>query len=36
MSREVVLVLIDLYLFQSWRWVAAVERPVSDYEVYEG
>jgi glycosyltransferase involved in cell wall biosynthesis len=36
MSREVVLVLIDLYLFQSWRWAAAAERPVSDYEVYEG
>lgn len=36
MSREVGLVLLDLYLIQSWRWTAAVERPVSEYELFEG
>lgn len=36
MSREVVLVLLDLYLVQSWRWIAAAERPVSEYELFEG
>jgi glycosyltransferase involved in cell wall biosynthesis len=35
MSREVSIVLIDLYLFQSWRWLSAAERPQSDYELYE-
>lgn len=35
MSREVTIVLIDLYLFQSWRWLSVSERPQSDYELFE-
>lgn len=36
MSREVTLVILDLYLFQSWRWATVAERPAGEYELFEG
>lgn len=35
MTREVALVIIGLYLFQSWRWPTASDRPDSEYELFE-
>jgi polyisoprenyl-phosphate glycosyltransferase len=35
MSREVFLLLFDLYLFETWRWTAHEELPIPDFEVYE-
>ena len=35
MSREVVLVLADLYVFETWRWTEPAELPVAEYELYE-
>jgi polyisoprenyl-phosphate glycosyltransferase len=35
MSREVFLLLFDLYLFETWRWTAEEDLPVADFEVYE-
>ncbi len=34
MSREVFLLLFDLYLFETWRWTTAEELPVPEFEVY--
>jgi polyisoprenyl-phosphate glycosyltransferase len=35
MSREVFLLIFDLYVFQTWRWTEPVELPVAEYELYE-
>jgi glycosyltransferase involved in cell wall biosynthesis len=35
MTREVTLLLFDLYLFETWRWTAAEDRPVADYDLFE-
>ena len=35
MSREVFLLLFELYVFQTWRWTVAEEMPAAEYEVYE-
>lgn len=35
MSREVSIVIIDLYLFQSWRWLNTAPRPAGEYELFE-
>ncbi|HEY0155967.1 MAG TPA: glycosyltransferase family 2 protein [Thermoanaerobaculia bacterium] len=35
MSREVVLVLFDLYVFETWRWAEPVELPVAEYDLFE-
>ena len=35
MSREVFLLLFDLYVFETWRWAPPAELPVAEYEVYE-
>lgn len=35
MSREVVLALIDLHVFETWRWTEPVELPVAEYELFE-
>lgn len=35
MTREVVLVHLDLYLFQSWRWTGDDAEPIGEYELYE-
>ena len=35
MSREVVLVLLDLYVFATWRWAEPVELPVAEYDLFE-
>jgi glycosyltransferase involved in cell wall biosynthesis len=35
MMREVALVIIDLYLFQSWRWLSVAERTVGEYDLFE-
>ena len=35
MSREVFLLLFDLYVFETWRWAPPVELPVAEYEVFE-
>jgi polyisoprenyl-phosphate glycosyltransferase len=34
MSREVVLLLLDLYLLQSWRWLDPAEQPATEYDVH--
>ncbi len=33
MSREVTLLILDLYLVQSWRWLDLSEQPASDYDL---
>lgn len=33
MSREVTLLILDLYFLQSWRWLDPSEKPVSDYDL---
>ena len=35
MSSEVVLVLCDLYVFETWRWAEPVELPVAEYDLFE-
>jgi len=35
MSREVFLLLFDLYLFETWRWSAPEEMPVTEFELFE-
>ena len=35
MSREVFLLLFELYVFQTWRWTVVEEMPAAEYEVYE-
>jgi polyisoprenyl-phosphate glycosyltransferase len=35
MTREVILLHFDLYVFQSWKWSTPTERPRVDYERYE-
>lgn len=35
MSREVFLLLFDLYVFETWRWAPPAELPVAEYEVFE-
>ena len=35
MSREVVLVLFDLYVFETWRWTEPTELPVAEYDLFE-
>ena len=35
MSREVFLLLFDLYVFQTWRWTEEAELPVAEYELFE-
>ena len=35
MSREVFLLLFDLYVFETWRWVEPGELPVADYDLFE-
>ena len=33
MSREVTLLILDLYFFQTWRWLDFSEQPASDYDL---
>ena len=35
MSREVTLLLFDLYVFETWRWMPPAELPVAEYELFE-
>ncbi|HYH10170.1 MAG TPA: glycosyltransferase family 2 protein [Thermoanaerobaculia bacterium] len=35
MSREVVLALFDLHVFETWRWAEPVELPVAEYDLFE-
>lgn len=35
MSREVFLLLFDLYVFETWRWTEPAELPVAEYELFE-
>jgi hypothetical protein len=35
MSREVFLLLFDLYVFETWRWIEPMELPVAEYELFE-
>ena len=35
MSREVFLLMFDLYVFETWRWTAQEEMPVAELEIYE-
>lgn len=35
MSREVFLLLFDLYLFETWRWTVPDELPVAEYDLFE-
>jgi polyisoprenyl-phosphate glycosyltransferase len=35
MSREVVLVLFELHVFETWRWAEPVELPVAEYDLFE-
>lgn len=35
MTREVILVLFDLYVFETWRWAEPVELPVAEYDLFE-
>lgn len=35
MMREVVLVLFDLYVFETWRWTEPMELPVAEYDLFE-
>lgn len=35
MSREVVLCLFDLYVFETWRWAEPTELPVAEYDLFE-
>ena len=35
MSREVFLLLFDLYVFETWRWTEPTELPVAEYDLFE-
>ncbi|MBK5258397.1 MAG: glycosyltransferase family 2 protein [Thermoanaerobaculia bacterium] len=35
MSREVFLLLFDLYLFETWRWNSPQDEPVADFDLFE-
>jgi hypothetical protein len=35
MSREVFLLLFDLYVFETWRWTVPEELPVAEYDLFE-
>jgi polyisoprenyl-phosphate glycosyltransferase len=36
MTREVILLLFDLYIFETWRWTSPpAELPVADYDLFE-
>jgi glycosyltransferase involved in cell wall biosynthesis len=35
MSREVFLLLFDLYIFETWRWDPPSELPVAEYDLFE-
>jgi glycosyltransferase involved in cell wall biosynthesis len=35
MSREVFLLLFDLYVFETWRWAKPTELPAADYDLFE-
>lgn len=35
MYREVYLLLFDLYVFQTWRWMPSPELPAAEYDVFE-
>lgn len=35
MSREVFLLLFDLYVFETWRWAEPSELPVAEYDLFE-
>ena len=35
MSREVFLLLFDLYVFETWRWAEPTELPVAEYDLFE-
>jgi hypothetical protein len=35
MSREVGLVLFDLYVFEAWRWAEPTELPFAEYDLFE-
>lgn len=35
MTREVTLLHFDLYLIQSWKWVAPAKRPRAEYETFD-
>ena len=35
MSREVFLLMFDLYVFETWRWTVPEETPVADYDLFE-
>lgn len=35
MSREVFLLIIDLYVFETWRWTPPAELPVAEYDLFE-
>lgn len=35
MSREVFLLMFDLYVFETWRWSAAEDMPAAEYDLFE-
>lgn len=35
MTREVFLLLFDLYVFETWRWTEPAELPVAEYDLFE-
>ena len=35
MSREVFLLLFDLYVFETWKWTPPEEMPVAELDLYE-
>lgn len=35
MSREVFLLIFDLYVFETWRWSGQEEMPVAEYDLFE-
>ncbi|HEX2122826.1 MAG TPA: hypothetical protein VHL59_14430 [Thermoanaerobaculia bacterium] len=35
MTREVFLLLFDLYVFETWRWTPRAELPVAEYDLFE-
>ncbi len=35
MSREVFLLIFDLYVFETWRWSEPTELPVAEYDLFE-
>jgi glycosyltransferase involved in cell wall biosynthesis len=35
MSREVFLLIFELYVFQPWRWMPEPELPVAEYDLFE-